>query len=358
MYCGIIGCGRIAVKHAAAIKNNAIQLVAVCDLIESKMDDFLQKYGEQSYPIQKYTDYREMLDSEKELDFVAVATDSGKHFEIASESIKKGFGVIVEKPMSLSMKDVNELIHLSEKYENKFIVCLQNRYNPAVQATKRAIELGRLGKISHIVLNVRWNREKEYYQQAAWRGTWMSDGGALMNQGIHGIDLLLWLIGSRPVSVCGVVSQRFHSYMEAEDMGCAIIKFENGVIGMIEGTTNIYKENFEESICIFGENGIIKIGGKSLNKIEKWDFKNELEEDKEISQIEERVGNVYGNGHNAIYRNMKEVILGNASSDIDLAEGKKGVEIILAIYKSCKEKRWVSLPLLEFQTNDMYGFFE
>lgn len=353
MNCGLIGCGRIAHKHLAAMKENDICLVAVCDLYEDKMNNIISEYNEMNTNVRKYTDYRELIQKEKNINFVAIATDSGTHFKIASYCMKYGVGVILEKPITLSIEEADYLVHL-EKNNNKVMVCFQNRYNYAIQVTKRALNEGRLGKISHIALNVRWHRDEHYYKQDAWRGTWRSDGGVLMNQSIHGIDILLWLIGSEPVSVCGTVAQRFHDYIEAEDLGCAIIKFKNGVIGTIEGTTNTYKENFEETLCVFGEYGTVKIGGKSLNKVEKWEFRNETETDGNIEQIDEKVPNIYGNGHSIVYKKMKGIIEKENTENISLLEGKKALEVILAIYKSSKEQKWISLPLQHFGTRNMY----
>lgn len=259
MKCGLIGCGRIAHKHIAAMKLNKIDLVAVCDLDTKRMSDIIADYGEDAQ-IRRYVDYEKMLKEETTLDFVSIATDSGSHFEIAQYCMMRGISIILEKPITLSIEEANRLIQL-EKGNSRVMVCFQNRYNYAVQVTKRAIKEGRLGKISHIALNVRWHRDEQYYKKDTWRGTWRADGGALMNQSIHGIDILLWLIDSNPVSVCGMITNQFHNYIEVEDLGCAIIKFENGVIGTIEGTTNTYKENYEETLYIFGEKGTIKIGG-------------------------------------------------------------------------------------------------
>lgn len=321
--CALIGCGRISYKHVEAIYKNRIKLVAICDILEHKMYELIEKTNLQINTPQKYIDYKIMLEEHPEVDFVSIATNSDLHFEIAQYCIRRNFSVLIEKPLALSIGEASLLIEETQKKNVIGMICFQNRYNPAVKETKKALLDNRFGKISHIVLNVRWNRNHEYYSQASWRGTWKKDGGVLMNQCIHGIDLLLWFANSEPVSVCGLISQRNHNYIETEDLGCAIIKFKNGIIGLIEGTSNIYKENLEESICIFGESGTVKISGKSVNCIEKWDFPQKSINDQKISKLNYITENIYGDGHIELYKNMKYSILHKVESDLNLIYGKK-----------------------------------
>lgn len=173
---------------------------------------------------------------------------------------------------------------------------------------RTALEQGRFGKISHGSIHVRWNRDKGYYDQAVWRGTWEQDGGALMNQCIHGIDLLRWMMGDEIVEVYGKTKQQFHNYLEAEDLGMAVVTFKNGAIGTIEGTTNVYPKNLEETLYLFGENGTVKIGGTSTNNIDVWDFSDNCAEDKENKGLTEVTSNVYGNGHTILFADMIESI--------------------------------------------------
>ena len=186
----------------------------------------------------------------------------------------------------MSISDADKIIAAAERYKVKVSACHQNRFNVAVQKMRTALEQGRFGKISHGSIHVRWNRDKGYYDQAVWRGTWEQDGGALMNQCIHGI-----------VEVYGKTKQQFHNYLEAEDLGMAVVTFKNGAIGTIEGTTNVYPKNLEETLYLFGENGTVKIGGTSTNNIDVWDFSDNCAEDKENKGLTEVTSNVYGNGH-------------------------------------------------------------
>ena len=230
----LIGCGRIAVNHMKAVINNELEMVAVCDTVPDNIDVLFDKVGYKK-EVARYSDYKVMLQEHTDLELVAIATESGVHAEIALYCIDRGLHVIIEKPMAMSMKDAEEIVKSSEKKEVKVAVCHQNRFNIAVQEIKKALDDGRFGKLSHGSINVRWNRNLEYYQQAPWRGKWESDGGALMNQCIHGIDLFRWLLGNDVQEVYGVTRQRFHDYLECEDVGVAVVKFRNGATGTIEG---------------------------------------------------------------------------------------------------------------------------
>ena len=200
----LIGCGRIAVNHIKAAISNKLDLVAVCDVLPEAMENLLAKYElEKRESIHRYADYLEMLDTERPT-LVGIATESGIHAEIALACIERGVHVIIEKPMAMSMADADAIVEAAEKHHVKVCACHQNRFNPAVQATRKAVEEGRFGRLSHGSIHVRWNRNKGYYDQAPWRGTWAQDGGCLMNQCIHGIDLLRWMMGVGVDEVYGV----------------------------------------------------------------------------------------------------------------------------------------------------------
>ena len=353
----LIGCGRIAVNHILAALDNKLEIIAVCDIIERKMDLLLEKYNLENTSIKKYSDYTKMINENKDLELVSIATESGVHAEIAKYCIKKRINVIIEKPMAMSIKDANEIVELSSQYNVKVSACHQNRFNLAVQEMRRALETGRFGKLSHGSINVRWNRNKDYYDQAQWRGTWKSDGGALMNQCIHGIDLLRWMMGDEVVEVYGQTRQQFHHYLEAEDIGMAVVKFKNGAIATIEGTTNVYPKNLEETLYLFGEAGTCKLGGKSCNAIEIWDFKDNDARDEEFRQLYEQTNNVYGNGHGRLFANMIDCIKNDKQPLVDAMAGKRALELVLAIYKSQKEGKPVKLPLNDFSSMDMIGEF-
>ena len=353
----LIGCGRIAVNHIKAALNNHLEIVAVCDVVPEKIDALLAKYNlAEDLSIKRYTDYRQML-AESDLTLASIATESGLHAQIALDCIDAGVNVIIEKPMAMSMADAEEIIRCSDAKGVKVAACHQNRFNMAVQETRRALEAGRFGRLSHGAIHVRWNRNRDYYDQAPWRGTWSQDGGCLMNQCIHGIDLLRWMMGGEIDEVYGVTRQQFHHYLEAEDIGMAVVKFKNGAVATIEGTTNVYPKNLEETLYLFGENGTVKLGGKSTNNIDVWDFADEGEEDQKNKGLQEATSNVYGNGHTSLYADVIDAIEHDRKPYVDAYAGRNALELVLAIYKSQKEGKPVKLPLTDFASIDMKGEF-
>ena len=355
----LIGCGRIATNHVKAVLNNDLNFVAACDLLPEATEALLARHGlENDMSIARYTDYKTMLEEHPEIDLVAIATDSGVHAEIALYCIDHGFNVIVEKPMTMSMDDAEEIIKKSAEKGVKVSVCHQNRFNVAIQEMRAALEAGRFGRISHGSINVRWNRGKQYYDQAAWRGKWASDGGCLFNQCIHGIDLLRWMMGDEVEEVYGVTKQQFHDYLECEDIGMAVVKFKNGAVGTIEGTVNVYPKNLEETLYLFGETGTVKIGGTSTNNIDVWDFADESEEDIRNKGLQEATSNVYGNGHTSLYADVIDAIANDRKPYIDAVAGRNAVEMILAIYQSAATGEPVKLPLKGVASTDFEGRFD
>lgn len=353
----LIGCGRISTNHIKAAVNNKLEIVAVCDIVPDHMEAVLAKHGlENDASILRYTDYKTMVDEVKP-ELVSIATESGKHAEIALYCIDHGVNVIIEKPMAMSMTDADEIISRSEAKDVKVSVCHQNRFNIAVQQLRKAIESGRFGKLSHGSIHVRWNRNRDYYTQAPWRGTWAEDGGALMNQCIHGIDLLRWMFGDEVEEVYGQTRQQFHDYLECEDVGLAVVKFKNGAIGTIEGTTNVYPKNLEETLYVFGENGTVKIGGKSTNNIDVWDFADETEADASNKGLEEVTINVYGNGHTSLFADMIDAIQNDRKPYVDAYAGRRALEMVLSIYKSQATGMPVKLPLTDCSSLDFVGMF-
>lgn len=354
----LIGCGRIATNHITAAVNNRLEIAAVCDVLPERMNALLAKHAlEGDESIARYTDYRKML-AEIEPQIAAIATESGNHAEIALYCIERGINVIIEKPMAMSIADADAIIAASEKAGVTVAVCHQNRFNVAVQKLRAALDAGRFGRLSHGSVNVRWNRGREYYENAPWRGTWAQDGGCLMNQCIHGIDLLCWMLGGGAVEVYGATRRRQHDYIEAEDVGAAVIKFASGAIATVEGTVNVFPRNLEETLYIFGESGTVKLGGASTNNIDVWDFADETPEDIQNKGLKEPTSNVYGNGHTGLYADFIDAIINKRKPYIDARAGRDALEIVLAIYKSQKTGEPVTLPLKDFASVDMAGEFK
>lgn len=355
----LIGCGRIAVNHVISVVNNNLEFVAACDIVPENIDVLFDKteYKDRD-SVARYTDYKLMIDEHPELELIAIATSSGVHAEIALYCIDHGINLIIEKPIAMNMADADEIVRRSAEKGVKVCACHQNRFNPAVQSARKALESGRFGKLSHGSINVRWNRNSNYYEQASWRGTWADDGGCLMNQCIHGIDLLRWMFGDEVEYVYGVTRRQQHPYLEVEDVGMAVVQFKNGAIATVEGTTNVYPKNLEETLYIFGEKGTVKIGGTSTNNIDVWNFSDETEDDESKKGLKEQTSNVYGNGHSVLYADVIDAINNNRKPYIDAVAGRNAVEMILSIYKSMKTGMTVKLPLTDFSSTDMKGIFD
>lgn len=355
----LIGCGRIAVNHMKAVFHHHLELIAVCDLESEKMENILEPYGgKQDSAMACYINYKQMIEEHPELELVAIATSSGSHAEIALYCIRHGIHVMIEKPIAMSIEDADHIIEAGRKYNVLVCACHQNRFNVAVQKTRKALEEGRFGNLSHGSIHVRWNRRKKYYDQASWRGTWAEDGGCLMNQCIHGIDLLRWMMGEEVDTVYGVIRRQQHSYLETEDIGMAVLTFKNGAIATIEGTTNVYPKNLEETLYLFGEKGTVKIGGTSTNNLEVWDFLDETQEDQKNKELKEPTSNVYGNGHIRLYADMIDAIEHHRQPYVDALAGRNALELVLAVYQSAKTGQVVSLPLTKFASIDMRGVWE
>lgn len=354
----LIGCGRIAPNHLEAAINNNLEIVGLCDVEDGNIDILLGKLEIEKDKYRRYSDYKEMLEKEKP-ELVAIATESGKHAAIALDCLDANCHIIVEKPIALSLEDADKIIEKAK--EKNLIVCAnhQNRFNKSIKKIREALDNGDFGKLLHGTAHIRWNRGEDYYTQATWRGTWAQDGGALMNQCIHNIDLLRWMMGDEIDEVCAYTDNLNHDYIEAEDLGMAIIKFKNGSYGIIEGTTNIYPKNLEETLYLFGQKGTVKAGGKSVNIIEEWQFENSSESMDEIKEkYSENPKNVYGFGHTPLYENVIEAIKNGTKPLVDAEAGKRALELVLAIYKSAKEGRPVKLPLDKCSTMDFVGRFD
>lgn len=358
----LIGCGRISFKHIEAFvaMQDKVDLVAVCDPLVERAEEKKAEYTKavSNAAVRVFADYKEMLAACKP-EVVTIATESGKHKDIAVHCLQNGSHVICEKPMALSTADAQVMIDTAKQHGKTLAVCFQNRFNAPVVKAREAYEKGRFGKMLHGMIQVRWNRNKSYYDQAKWRGTWEQDGGTLMNQCTHGIDLLQWMMGEDAVCV-QAQTRRFIRPIDAEDFGCAIVEFASGAVGIIEGTADVYPKNLNETLSLFGSEGSVVIGGLAVNKMETWRFADAEQvgdtEEKVLNPNEKDPPTVYGFGHTALFRDVIDAIEHNREPLVSGEKGKKALEIILAIYKSQKTGLPVTLPC-DFSTLEMKGIF-
>lgn len=334
----LVGCGRISKNHFEALAQlPEFELTGVCDIVEERARSAGAQAG-----VRWWTSYEQML-REAACDIVTVATPSGLHPEHGSMAALAGKHVITEKPMAISLEGANALIKACDDAGVRLFVVKQNRLNPPIQLLRRAIDRGRFGRLYLANCSVYWTRPQDYYDQAPWRGTRALDGGAFMNQASHYVDLIQWLMGPAR-SVMGATVTLARS-IESEDTGLAIVNFVSGAVGAMEVTMLTYPRNLEGSITVLGERGTVRIGGTAVNRVEHWAFADYDDDDKLVASASTNPPNVYGFGHLGYYRNVLKVLAGQAPPDTDGREGKKSLELILAIYRSAETGKAVELPL-------------
>ena len=333
---GLVGCGRVAPRHAQSITElPGAHLIAVADIVESRAQRFAKEYQAEAY-----TDFRHLLDR-KDIDIVNICVPSGLHAKIAIEAMEAGKHVVVEKPIALSLVDADRMIAAASAAGVNLCVVLQNRYNPPMRDLRELVNSGRLGKILLGNATVRWYRPQEYYEDG-WHGTWAMDGGALMNQSIHHIDALQWLMGDVE-SVFAYTATLAHQ-MEAEDTGVAVIRFRNGALGVIEGSTVTYPENLEGSVALFGERGSVKVGGTALNRKVFWKVEGSLEHEREVLTREQvDPPSVYGFSHKAVMAEAMAAIQEDRQPATNGAVARKSLALVLAIYESATTRSPVDM---------------
>lgn len=329
----LVGCGRISTRHAEHILNTG-ELVAVCDIIPEKADNFAEKFKTKAY----YS-LEDLLRNEHDyIDIISICTPNGLHAEHAIRSLEGGVNVLCEKPMAINVYDCGEMIKAAERNNKRLFIVKQNRFNPPVAAVKKAIDDGVLGKILSVQLSCFWNRNPEYYLNS-WKGTKSLDGGTLFTQFSHFIDLLYWMFGDVKTTKAYIGNLEHKDIIEFEDTGVVAMEFLNGTLGSINYTVNSYNKNMEGSLTIFGEKGTVKIGGQYLNELEyqcidNFEFKD-LPEGNKANNYGQYQGSM--SNHDLIYKNLVEVMINGGTISTNSYEGLKTVEIIEKIYASATQ---------------------
>lgn len=340
IYFAIVGCGHIAHKHITAIQNiREAELIAVCDVNRHQLQQF-----EDTYNVKGYLDLEEMLQKEKKINVVNICTPSGLHKKLALQVTKYKKHLIIEKPLALTVEDCDMIIQACNDANVKLSVVHPNRFRPAIIKLKAALDNGWFGKISHVNATVRWNRNQEYYDQASWRGTKEFDGGVLMNQAIHSLDLLIWLMEDID-EVQSYTATRLRK-IETEDVAVGIVKFKNGALCTIEAATTIYPKNLEESISVFGEKGSMIVGGSTANWIKHCIFEeiSESVTNQIIQSVEE---DPYGiSGHQHIIKDMVDAVRLNETPLVTGIQGRDAVKFVQILVEANKHKaalKWDSI---------------
>lgn len=330
---GIVGLGSIFPRHCEAIKKiSELELRAVCD----SRKEVAQKIGRKEN-VKYYSDYHDIINDEN-VDIISVCTPNGLHFPIGMETAKKGKHCIMEKPLALDYSDAHKLVTLFKKQRKWLFPVLQVRYNPAIMVLKKYVDKNSLGKIFSASVVIRWSRPKEYFSTSPWKGSKKMDGGALLTQGIHYIDVMQYILGPAK-SVFGKVKKVIHT-IETEDTVNALIDFKSGAGGTIEFTICAYPRNLECSLTVLGEKGTIKIGGPAMNVCEFWEVKG-VPRPRIASGLRpnEYDGGMYVGScpnHKYVYENAVHVLLRNKSLMIDPNDALESIKIIDAIKKSSR----------------------
>jgi UDP-N-acetyl-2-amino-2-deoxyglucuronate dehydrogenase len=335
----LVGCGRISQKHFDAIKahKNDLKLVAVCETNRTRLNEI---QGQQH--VRGFQNYNDLL-TESDADMVILCTPSGLHPEQTIFAARAGKHIMTEKPMATRWKDALAMVKACDEARKRLFVVKQNRKNATLQLLKRAVEEKRFGRIYMVHLNVFWTRPQSYYDQGRWRGTWELDGGAFMNQASHYVDLLEWLIG--PIADIQAMTGTLARDIEVEDTGVMNVRWRNGVLGSMACTMLTYPKNYEGSITILGEKGTVRVGGVAVNDIQTWEFNETKNYDAQVKDANYQTTSVYGFGHPLYYKNVIDVLRGEAEPETDGREGLKSVEVLIAAYLSARDGRTVSLPL-------------
>lgn len=368
----IIGCGVVARKHLKGAryhqnKLGSLEIVAAVDTRPGAAEKILRAAGftpREMARIALYDDYQKML-AELRPDLVVITTPSGSHAAISLAALAAGAHVLIEKPLTLSLEQADQILELARLNNRKVAVGHIYRFFPLVQAVRADLVSGHFGRVLYGDVKVRWGHGQDYYDQAAWRGTWSQDGGALMNQSVHALDLMTWLLGQAVESASGQIFRKTH-HMEAEDLGFAILTMKNDVQCLVEGTTITDPARPEASFFIRLTAGEIRAGilsGKPHLAVYDAKGKNlAASYTRRIFWQTLRMAGLSGlkqlaNPHSGLLGDLIAAIKDNREPLASGQSGREAVALVLAIYQSALEKRTVHLPLKDFDLQRMQQFF-
>ena len=336
---GLVGCGMIGKVQAEAIRSlPAARLTAVCGRHEKSTAEFAEAFG-----VRGYTDYDEFL-KHPGMQIVSICTPNGTHAELGMRAAQAGQHLLVEKPIDITLERADALIEACDRAGVKLAVIFQSRFLPAVLQIKQAIEEGRLGRLMIGDAYIKWYRAPEYYAPGTWRGTLALDGGgALINQAIHTVDLLRWMMGPVETAFAMKATLRY-PHIEAEDSLVASLRFQNGALGVIEATTSV-KPGFKRRLEISGERGTVILDGDAISC---WMVDGESHVSGEGEQITDGSANPAAISNEGHRRQIEDLILAvteNRTPAVDGREGRKSLELVRALYASALSGESVKLQL-------------
>lgn len=327
----VVGLGNIGSRHMSVLEAYPqAEIVACCDIEPEKCAKYSALYGS----IPAFRDYAELL-QQTEADVINICTPHGLHAPMAIAAANAGTHILVEKPMALTMSDVEAMIAAAHQNRVRLMVVRQNRYNVPIALVKKTLDAGKLGHIFMTHCNVMWNRHQGYYRDSNWRGRKDLEGGALYTQVSHFIDLMIWWFGD-VINATAQIATRNHD-IEIEDCGTAELQFASGVMGTLLWTTCVYNKNYEGSITIIGEKGTIKIGGQYLNKIDYWDVQAyPLPDDVQFVDKPNAYGRYQGtsSNHDKVINDVVGDLLHERHNVVEGDEGKKTIQAIEMIYQN------------------------
>jgi len=386
---GLIGCGRMARKHIRTMASlPEVELAAVSDVAAERMEEAARLYreeagrnaerdtaaaavpaaepgaasqtaGEAAPGIRKFASYEELLAS-PDVDAVVIATSSALHAEAALKAIRAGRPVMVEKPLALSLRDAELIRGEAERFRVPVLVCHQLRYRPLFRRLKRAIDGGGFGNILYAAASLRIRRDDAYYAAAPWRGKWELDGGMLINQGIHLIDLMLWFLGE-PRQVSGELMRLPGGAKETEDAALAAIRFSSGAVGWFDANVLTYPNTLEQSLYICGTKGTVAVGGPALDRILRWHVEGSADGGETVHGMPEAGTPEPGtpvpvpdsDGHPEMYLDFVRAVRTGGQPLVNAAEGTRALGLIFALYQSHLEGRAVGRPRGDFSPTEL-----
>lgn len=334
----LVGCGSVARKHVGAIDalDGQLRVVGAADpdpKARRRVSDTLKTPG--------FEDLESLL-SARDTDLVVLATPTGLHPDQAVAAAEAGADVLTEKPLGTCLDAAHSMVRRISELERRLFVVKQLRHHPLFRAVRRAVRRGRFGPLHTIGLQIFWTRPQSYYDEADWRGTREFDGGALMNQASHYVDLMDWMFG--PVAEVHAIGGALAREIETEDTAVVSLSWEAGFIGSLHVTMLAYPRNVATCLTVVGERGTVRLGGPLCDRIEAWHFAEPRPEDEAIEALARQVPTALRRGHEEVYRNVVADLRGDDASVVDGRQGLRSLAIIDAAYRALETGTVIDVP--------------